>query len=181
MLRSGRRCAERRVPAMRLAAAAADGGCWRRRADSNRRIGVLQTPALTTWLRRLDGGSHGAEEEIRTPTALRPQRPQRCVSTNSTTSACRGLIRRRQRGRSGHAKPRPSIIAKILDLVHISAAPGPAPALRESRLDGAHRRGERPLVRGVMAEICLILPHFVSLRSCEQCEILVLGVSHRIA
>ncbi len=25
---------------------------WRRRADSNRRIRVLQTPALTTWLRR---------------------------------------------------------------------------------------------------------------------------------
>ena len=30
---------------------------------------------------------YGAEEETRTPTALRPQRPQRCVSTNSTTSA----------------------------------------------------------------------------------------------
>ena len=29
----------------------------------------------------------GAEEETRTPTAFRPQRPQRCVSTNSTTSA----------------------------------------------------------------------------------------------
>jgi hypothetical protein len=26
---------------------------WRRRPDSNRCIGVLQTPALTTWLRRL--------------------------------------------------------------------------------------------------------------------------------
>ena len=26
---------------------------WRRRADSNRRIEVLQTSALTTWLRRL--------------------------------------------------------------------------------------------------------------------------------
>ncbi len=26
---------------------------WRRRADLNRCIGVLQTPALTTWLRRL--------------------------------------------------------------------------------------------------------------------------------
>ncbi len=26
---------------------------WRRRAESNRRIRVLQTPALTTWLRRL--------------------------------------------------------------------------------------------------------------------------------
>ena len=34
---------------------------WRRRADSNRRIGVLQTPALTSWPRR-----HGAEEGIRT-------------------------------------------------------------------------------------------------------------------
>jgi hypothetical protein len=28
---------------------------WRRRWDSNPRIGVLQTPALTTWLRRLIG------------------------------------------------------------------------------------------------------------------------------
>jgi hypothetical protein len=28
-------------------------GAWRRRADSNRRIEVLQTSALTTWLRRL--------------------------------------------------------------------------------------------------------------------------------
>ncbi len=28
-------------------------GFWRRRADSNRRIEVLQTSALTTWLRRL--------------------------------------------------------------------------------------------------------------------------------
>jgi hypothetical protein len=37
---------------------------WRRRADLNRCIGVLQTPALTTWLRRLR--FHGAEDEIRT-------------------------------------------------------------------------------------------------------------------
>ena len=29
------------------------GKIWRRRADSNRRIEVLQTSALTTWLRRL--------------------------------------------------------------------------------------------------------------------------------
>jgi hypothetical protein len=29
------------------------GKKWRRRADLNRCIGVLQTPALTTWLRRL--------------------------------------------------------------------------------------------------------------------------------
>ena len=29
-----------------------EGGDWRRRADSNRRIEVLQTSALTTWLRR---------------------------------------------------------------------------------------------------------------------------------
>ena len=35
---------------------------WRRRADSNRRIGILQTPALTTWPRR----PAGAEDEIRT-------------------------------------------------------------------------------------------------------------------
>lgn len=44
----------------------------RRRADSNRRIGVLQTPALTTWPRRRyhpdDSGYNifGAEEGIRT-------------------------------------------------------------------------------------------------------------------
>jgi hypothetical protein len=44
----------------------------RRRADSNRRIGVLQTPALTTWPRRRydpdDSGNiiFGAEEGIRT-------------------------------------------------------------------------------------------------------------------
>ena len=31
---------------------------WRRRAESNRRIGVLQTPALTTWLRRLAVGHY---------------------------------------------------------------------------------------------------------------------------
>ena len=42
------------------------GGVWRRRAESNRRIRVLQTLALTTWLRRLglwcpgrDSNPHG--------------------------------------------------------------------------------------------------------------------------
>ena len=29
-------------------------GQWRRRAESNRRIKVLQTSRLTTWLRRLN-------------------------------------------------------------------------------------------------------------------------------
>ena len=48
----------------------------------------------------------GAEEEIRTLTALRPQRPQRCVSTNSTTSA------------SAVGFPRPAIISKCPITVH---------------------------------------------------------------
>ncbi len=84
---------------------------WRRRADSNRRIEVLQTSALVhlataphltgrrsrnprglsgSGLRQAaygDRESAGAEGETRTPTALRPQRPQRCASTNSATSA----------------------------------------------------------------------------------------------
>ena len=60
---------------------------WRRRADSNRRIGVLQTPALDRlatspggkfWCRGGDSNSYSL---------MRPQRPQRCVSTNSPTSA----------------------------------------------------------------------------------------------
>ena len=38
-------------------------GRWRRRSDSNRRIGVLQTPALTSWPRRR---LNGAEDGIRT-------------------------------------------------------------------------------------------------------------------
>ncbi len=37
---------------------------WRRRPESNRRIAILQTAALTTWLRRLRNS--GAEEGIRT-------------------------------------------------------------------------------------------------------------------
>ena len=61
---------------------------WRRRADSNRRIEVLQTSALDHLATSPCLTVTGAEEETRTPTALRPQRPQRCVSTNSTTSAC---------------------------------------------------------------------------------------------
>ena len=64
---------------------------WRRRADSNRRIEVLQTSALTTWLRRRClpnlQSVPGAEEEIRTPTGLLPLPPQDSVSTYSTTSA----------------------------------------------------------------------------------------------
>ena len=40
---------------------------WRRRrADSNRRIEVLQTSALATWLRRLDPRTAGAVHGIRT-------------------------------------------------------------------------------------------------------------------
>jgi hypothetical protein len=38
----------------------------RRRADSNRRMGVLQTPALTSWLHRRDYELTGAEDGIRT-------------------------------------------------------------------------------------------------------------------
>jgi hypothetical protein len=38
----------------------------RRRADSNRRMGVLQTPALTSWLHRRDCRFTGAEDGIRT-------------------------------------------------------------------------------------------------------------------
>ena len=57
------RCAGRRPPqaaGMRTETAGLYETCrvrrersWRRRADSNRRIEVLQTSALTTWLRRL--------------------------------------------------------------------------------------------------------------------------------
>ena len=39
---------------------------WRRRADSNRRIEVLQTSALATWLRRQLRGEVGAGHGIRT-------------------------------------------------------------------------------------------------------------------
>jgi hypothetical protein len=38
----------------------------RRRADSNRRMGVLQTPALTSWLHRHAHKPTGAEDGIRT-------------------------------------------------------------------------------------------------------------------
>jgi hypothetical protein len=38
----------------------------RRRADSNRRMGVLQTPALTSWLHRRGQEFTGAEDGIRT-------------------------------------------------------------------------------------------------------------------
>ena len=43
---------------------------WRRRADSNRRIGVLQTPALDRLATSPDIRMRGAEEETRTPTAV---------------------------------------------------------------------------------------------------------------
>ena len=42
---------------------------WRRRADSNRRIGVLQTPALTTWPRRLDTGFYPKVIRVNAKTA----------------------------------------------------------------------------------------------------------------
>ena len=61
---------------------------WRRRADSNRRIEVLQTSALD---RLATSPKYTAEVVPRRRLELlqpfRPQRPQRCVSTNSTTSA----------------------------------------------------------------------------------------------
>jgi hypothetical protein len=41
-------------------------GWKRRRADSNRRMGVLQTPALTSWLHRHTYKFAGAEDGIRT-------------------------------------------------------------------------------------------------------------------
>lgn len=83
-------------------------------------IGVLQTPALTTWLRR-QIQDFGAEEEIRTPTALRPQRPQRCVSTNSTTSASAPSESAENERVSGCRLSSPIIIAKATKIVHFCA------------------------------------------------------------
>ena len=57
---------------------------WRRRAESNRRIRVLQTLALTTWLRRLVDLVPRAGLE---PTRVAPRPPQDRVSTSSTTWA----------------------------------------------------------------------------------------------
>ena len=69
------------------------GILWRRRADSNRRIGVLQTPALDhlatspCHLALAVGTEVVPRGRLELPQPVRPQRPQRCVSTNSTTSA----------------------------------------------------------------------------------------------
>ncbi len=37
---------------------------WRRRADSNRRIKVLQTSALATWLRRHEIGNDAVIQQL---------------------------------------------------------------------------------------------------------------------
>ncbi len=75
------------------------GEDWRRRADSNRRIEVLQTPALgrlATSPRVLRVYCHsateanrvGAESGTRTHTPFRALRPQRSLSTNFSIPAC---------------------------------------------------------------------------------------------
>jgi hypothetical protein len=48
---------------------------WRRRADSNRRIEVLQTPALDRLATSPYKYFSGAEEETRTPTAYSATAP----------------------------------------------------------------------------------------------------------
>ena len=48
---------------------------WRRRADSNRRIEVLQTPALDRLATSPNKNFSGAEEETRTPTAYSATAP----------------------------------------------------------------------------------------------------------
>ena len=78
---------------------------WRRRADSNRRIEVLQTPALghlaTSPLklrvyfrhasRRKYTTVFGAESGTRTHTPFRALRPQRSLSTNFSIPARPGI------------------------------------------------------------------------------------------
>ena len=63
---------------------------------------------------------HGADERTRTFTGVTPQRPQRCASTNSSTSACSGRWRvfsEAARGRKGG----------IFCPLSVSAPPGPRP------------------------------------------------------
>ena len=70
---------------------------WRRRADSNRRIEVLQTPALghlatsplklRVYFRLTSPTMFGAESGTRTHTLFRALRPQRSLSTNFSIPA----------------------------------------------------------------------------------------------
>ena len=108
-------------------------GGWRRRADSNRRIGVLQTPALDhlatsprgcgLWCRGGDSNSYSLKW---------PQRPQRCVSTSSTTSArrCRLYVLRRS-----HAASRTTASASIIANGESHCPP----------VEGAHMGEPRPV------------------------------------
>ncbi len=94
------RSAVKRVETPAVAGVSRSSDCvWRRRPDSNRRMEVLQTSALDhlatspRFLVLAPGWCavpvllFGAEGEARTRTPLRAQRPQRCLSTNSNTSA----------------------------------------------------------------------------------------------
>src|SRR3989442_13063210 len=61
-----------------------DNKMWRRRADSNRGVEVLQTSALATWLRRPDGGSRSVDVRLERETGFEPATPTLARSCSTT-------------------------------------------------------------------------------------------------